>query len=228
MSGSANVRSVEVIQRLREAICAYGSEGRDALSSVDMQVRRAFDWLAHQTKSWQVEIRKRQEAVQKAKLELEQRKFENRDGKGRGDTEQRINLRKAQERLKEAELKFANCKRWLPELQHAAMEYQGFSRSLATALETDLKHAVALLDQKLDALNAYLKLQAPSAPVVPPDVTTEPTVVAAQASPSATLPNEAPGTGHEPDREHERGLRQPEPFAEDVAAAVGRSPGGME
>src|SRR5262249_28291614 len=136
--------------------------------AVEMQLRRAHDWLKDQERYWQRQIRERQEAVVRAKIELEQRKFENRDGKGRGTTEPEIALRRAQQRLKEAEDKQANCKRWAPELQHAAAEYQGPARLLAGALETDLKQSVALLDQKLDALERYLALQAPSAPVLEP------------------------------------------------------------
>jgi DNA repair exonuclease SbcCD ATPase subunit len=123
-----------------------------------------MDWLKEKGKYWQKEIRVRQEDVVRAKIELEQRKFENRDGRGRGTTEPEKNLRRAQERLKEAEQKLANCKRWLPQFEHALREYQGPSRQLSGALETDLKQAVALLEQKLLALEAYLKLNPPPSP----------------------------------------------------------------
>jgi hypothetical protein len=192
----ARVTSIQAVADFREALCAFGATGRDALGAVDMQVRRAVDWLSDQTKFWQVQIRKCQEEVTRAKIELQQRKMENRDGRGRGTSEPEKNLRRAQERLKHAEERLVNCRKWVPLLQHAIHEYDGPARLLAGALDTDLKHAVVLLDQKLAALEAYLALQAPSAPV-PAEGTAEPVGVAAPAPeppPAAPAPDDEQAT----------------------------------
>src|SRR5262245_46083559 len=149
MSQGAKVTSIPALERFREALCEFAVEGQDALSGVEMQLRRAMDWLKEKGRYWQKEIRERHDEVVRTKLELDQRKHENRDGKGRGTTEPEKNHRRAQERLKEAELKLAQCKRWLPQYEHALREYQGPSRLLSGALETELKQAVALLDNKL-------------------------------------------------------------------------------
>src|SRR5437870_13272769 len=111
MAQTARVTSIESVANFREALLEFGASAQDALGAVDMQVRRAVDWLSDQTKFWQVQIRKCQEEVLRARMELEQRKMENRDGKGRGSSEQEKNLRKAQEKLKYAEERLANCKR---------------------------------------------------------------------------------------------------------------------
>src|SRR5439155_26408702 len=116
MAQGARVTSILAVADFREALCAFGASGRDALAGVDMQVRPAVDWLTDQTKFWQLQIRKCQEEVLRAKMELEQRKMENRDGCGRGTSEPEKNLRRAQERLRHAEERLANCRRWLPHL----------------------------------------------------------------------------------------------------------------
>ena len=116
----------------------------------------------------------------------------NRDGRGRGTSEPEKNLRKAQERLKEAEQKAANCKRWQPELQQAIIEYSGQARVLAGALETDLKHAIHILDQKLEALERYLAVAAPEALVLDPLSSTTPESVASAAPEDASAARMAP------------------------------------
>jgi hypothetical protein len=49
-------------------------------------------------------------------------------------------------------------------LEHAVREYQGPARQLSSSLDLDLAHSLAILDQKLAALEAYLSLAPPSAP----------------------------------------------------------------
>jgi hypothetical protein len=192
MGQSAKVHSIQAIEDYREALCAFAVDGQDALGAVDMQVRRAVSWLAEKQKYWVKEIRERHDEVQRAKIELQQRKYENRDGRGRGTSEPEKNLRKAEARLKEAEQKAANCKRWQPELQHAVMEYQGPARQLSGALESELKHAVAVLDQKIEALESYLALAAPSAPILEPVGSTGPESVASVVTEAGSMAQPLP------------------------------------
>jgi DNA repair exonuclease SbcCD ATPase subunit len=192
MAQTARVTSIQSVADFREALLEFGASAQDALGAVDMQIRRAVDWLADQTKFWQVQIRKCQEDVLRARMELEQRKMENRDGRGRGSSEQEKNLRRALEKLKYAEERLANCKRWVPMLHHAIHEYQGPARLLSGALETDLKHAVALLEQKITALEAYLALAPPSAPEPMPTTSAETEVTSmAGGTPDAAPPPDA-------------------------------------
>jgi hypothetical protein len=165
MSRSARVTSIETVEKFRAALCAFGVEARDALSGVDMTLRRMFDWLKERTQHWQREVKVRHEELLRAKMELENRKYSNRDGRGAGTANQEKNFRKAQARLKEAEEKLANCKRWVPLLEHAARDYYAPARQLSGALDSDLVNALALLKQKLDALEAYLTLAPPSTPM---------------------------------------------------------------
>jgi hypothetical protein len=204
MSQGARVTSIPALERFKESLCEFGVDGQDALSGVDMQLRRAQDWLKEKGRYWQKEIRERHDAMVQAKIELEQRKFENRDGRGRGTSEPEKNYRRAQERLKEAEQKLANCKKWAPLFEHALREYQGPARVLSGSLETDLKVAIALLNQKLEALDAYLKLNPPPAPApIGTGSTTEPASVASQApdSPPPEKPADTAAPGENPAEE---------------------------
>jgi hypothetical protein len=184
MSQAARVTSLEAVRALREALVEFGSETRDALGALDFQVHRAGDWLAQQTQHWQRQVRERQEEFHRAKVELEQRKFENRDGRGRGTSEPEKNLKKAQARLKEAEDKVAQCKRWKPILEHAISEFNGPTRLLAGYLDTNLRQAVLLLDHKIEAVEAYLHL-APPTTAVPAPPSAEPATVGGEPAPAS-------------------------------------------
>jgi hypothetical protein len=158
----ANVTSIESVERFRGRLVEFGKELQDALSGIEMHIRRTFDWLDEQAKHWKLEIRKREEEVTRAKIELQSRKAMCKDGRGPGTTDQEKALRKAQTRLKEAEEKAKNCKKWVPLLQHEVHEYHGPARLLGSFVETEFATGLAILKQKLAELDAYLSIAAPS------------------------------------------------------------------
>jgi len=160
MGESANV-TFEALQRLREALCSFQEDGQDGLGAVAMEVQRTYDWLDEQMKHWQREVRRREEEVVQAKAELAQRKLNRLFGQEPDCTLQEKALRKAQLRLQEAEDKVVTVRRWGPLLERAVEDYTGPARQLAAYLEGDVPRACALIDRKLDALEAYVRL-APS------------------------------------------------------------------
>jgi hypothetical protein len=195
MGLSARVTSIETVEKFRNALCEFAKEAKDSLGAAEMQIRRTFDWIAERLKHWQHEVRVRQEEVVRAKIELESRKFANRSGKGPGFTDQEKACRKAQARLKEAEEKVAACRRYQPILEHAVREYQGPTRQLSSSLDLDLIHSIALLDQKLLALEAYLNLAPPAVPEpAPVGSSIDSTGVGIESTSSVSMPAEDPQT----------------------------------
>ena len=53
----ARVTSVEALKDFRADLCTFGERARDGLSSVQMAVQRTADWIEGQEKSWQREVR---------------------------------------------------------------------------------------------------------------------------------------------------------------------------
>jgi hypothetical protein len=164
MERTANVGSLEKIDEFRSQLCEFGAKARETLAAIDMYNQRTVDWLGNQIKVWHHQIKVRQEDLVRAKIELERRKHMSKDGRGPGTADHEKNLRKAQARLKEAEDRLANCRRWQPLLDHALHEYHGPARSFSGALESDLLKALAFLSRKLAALESYLALATPSLP----------------------------------------------------------------
>jgi hypothetical protein len=192
MSRTARITSVERLADFRAELCEFGTDARDTLSAIDGQIRRTFNWLSDQLKHWQREVKVRQEELVRAKIELEQRKNMSKDGRGPGTAHQEKAFRKAQARLKEAEEKVANCKRWHPLLDHAVREYYAPARQLGGALDTELPNALAWLQQRLEALEAYLSLAPPSTalPATAGSASEEmpPSVATPAAEPPAAVP----------------------------------------
>lgn len=185
MSQSAQVQSIDAIKAFREALCTFGVDAQAALCSADAEIRRVVDWLHAQLEAWQRAVRERQEEVTRAKQALIQRRWGHTEGKGPGTTEQEVALRKAQHRLQEAEAKVQAVRRWIQQLPQALIEYEGHARQLSGWLEADLRQGLAVLDRKLDALDAYVHLApGPGAPPAPAAAAPAEGVAPAAAAPT--------------------------------------------
>jgi hypothetical protein len=175
MSQSAQVQSIDALKAFREALCTFGVDAQAALCSAESEIRRVLDFLHAQQQYWQHQVREREEEVTRAKTVLIQRRWGHTEGKGPGTTEAEMALRKAKYRLQEAEEKVQAVRRWLQQLPQPLLEYEGHARQLSGWLESDLRQGLAVLDQKLDALDAYVHLGAGPAPGAAPPATPAPT-----------------------------------------------------
>ncbi len=161
MGPSARVTSIEALGEFRASLSRFGHDAKEAVCATELEIRRIFDWLEAKLKYWQKEVRDRQEEVVRAKAELIQRQYGKRDGYGAGTTDQEIALEKAGRRLQEAEGKVEKIRQWHNLLPRAVAEYEGPARQLMGMLDADLPRGIAILDQKIDALDAYMKTAAP-------------------------------------------------------------------
>lgn len=161
MNPSARVTSIDAVREWKDALAVFQEKAREALVSLDLEIRRAFDWLEDQRRYWQQEVRKWDEKVEEAKRELWRRKnmpiINNLDY-----IEQEKALRKAQQRLAEAEVRLEKTRKWQVTLRREVDEYQGQGTRLAATLEGEMPRALTLLEQKIAALEAYLAVAPPS------------------------------------------------------------------
>ena len=166
MSQSANVHSTEAIRDFRIALTTFSEEGRNALGSVEMELRRARDWLQRdQLGYWQGQVKRSNELLSMARTELHRRRLSQANSDAISDTEQKEAVRAAQRRLEAAEDKVKRVKGWVPVLEHAIAEYHSSSQPLGDRLTGSLVNSITLLDRMLASLDSYLTLAAPSAPV---------------------------------------------------------------
>ncbi len=163
MRQSARVLSTDALRDFRTVLAKYSAKARDALRAALMDVRRTLDWLETQLKTWTREADKRHEEVNRCRAELAVVRSAP-EGWRSAATEREIDLRRAQARLREAEEKVAAVKRWRRMLPQALTEFELPMRRLGGFLDGDVRHALAVLDAKIQALDDYAALEAPAAP----------------------------------------------------------------
>ena len=165
---SAGVNSIDVIRVFRDGLCLFGDDCRAGLTAAEMDAHRASNWLRDRMADWQLQLKRRKQDLSNAQAELFRMKLSSAHSEPPGVTEKKELVRKAQRRVEEAEQKIVAIKKWMPVLQHAIEEYHGRSRGLTDILESGVPHALAMLDRMTEALDAYISLAPPPAPVAAP------------------------------------------------------------
>jgi hypothetical protein len=166
MAPGADVQAIDALQDWHNALCNFRTEAVESLSSIALEIRRAFDWIDEESKSWQREKRDSDDDLVQAKAELSQRKTPNFDGRIPDTSVQEENLARAKARLKFAEDQVDICRRWsvkLPKLINEA--YEGIGRRLGNFLDGELAVAIADLSARIDRLHAYTAVQQENPPV---------------------------------------------------------------
>jgi chromosome segregation ATPase len=186
MALPVDVRSIDVLQSVREAFILFAEDSSHALESMASETRRCIDWLTHDQRIyWMTEVKRRTEKLSSAKAELHRKQISQKSG-NKHDTEQREAIREAKQRLEEAEDKVENVERWLPIVERAVMEYNGQARPFADLLEFDVQRSIEMLDRMINALEEYTRLSAPET-----HKPTAPLAAPATAIPQGNAPIEA-------------------------------------
>jgi hypothetical protein len=172
MNGSANVTSIESLGQLRAGLCGFGDKAAEALMAADAEIQRTVDWLGDQLAYWQHEVRRWEDEVFRARTELSRRRMLRISDRPPDCSEQEEALERARQCLAHAEDQVERTRRWQRLWQEAVIEYRGPVGQLKGLLEGDLPRAIALLERKIETLDAYLTL---AAPVVKPETKEKPT-----------------------------------------------------
>src|SRR5688500_3798228 len=112
----ADVRSIAAVIDWRADFLSYSESLAEGMAGVDLEIRRAYDWLEEQLALRKRAVRACEEDVTRAKAELAQRKFPTWDGREPDCTVQEKALRQARARLEHAEEKVETCRRWIGRL----------------------------------------------------------------------------------------------------------------
>jgi|SRR5579871_97789 len=199
MIQAVDVRSIEEVRDFHAQMCKFRKDAEDGLAAVELTVRRATDYLVEKQQFWQRAIRTGEDEVFQAKQELKQRQYPGFDGRIPDCTVQEDNLKRAQGRLRHAHEKLEVVRRWMSKLPKSVSEtWESPSRHLAATLEGQLPRGLAVLERRIQALEAYIALSAPvgqppsaetssaAAPTADAAAPTEPTAVEAEAPAPAT------------------------------------------
>jgi len=180
---AADVRSIAELRDYHASLTTYRATLLESLSSVQMEIRRAFGWLDEMASMWHRRIADSAQDVVQCKAELAQRKFPMWDGRTPDCSVQEEALRRAKAKLEFCEDQVRRCKSWQGKLPKMIEEtYEGASRRLHNGLEIDLPNGLTLLARRISALEAYADLRPDYAP--PPSTASLPTGPATETKPA--------------------------------------------
>lgn len=203
MSRSAKLTSTDAVERLAASLDLFKEEATNALDNLQLEIRRAVDWLRHDRKSfWEHEVRRGFERVAEARAELERRMtFHSIGDYQPACRDEKLALERAKQKLRVAEEKVELVRRWTRAIEHELTEYAGAVNQLDGWLQADHPRAMADLKRMAAALESYLAAavpaESPSTAASPPAEDDQPDQPAAE---DAREPSTA--SSEEPPREN--------------------------
>jgi DNA repair exonuclease SbcCD ATPase subunit len=163
MAESAQVKSLDALRDVRDAVVEYQDITRAALGEANGQVQRTINWLENDaTAYWKQQIKKQNNRVSQAKAELQRAQLSaSMEGSSRSIITEKKALEREQKRLEYCEQKLQNIKRWLREFDRAVFKFRGQIQQLDNMVEGETPKAIARLDQMYTSLEKYIRMRAP-------------------------------------------------------------------
>lgn len=153
MSQSAQVTSVESVERFRSRLVIYLSQMRPLIDEISREAAQVKFWLqSDRQPHWQHQLRARHRKLEEARQEL----FSARLSKLQEVSSIHLMaVARAQEAVVEAESKLAHIRQWNLEIEDRSAPLTRQVDQLQGFLATDMARAVIWLNQILAALDAY-------------------------------------------------------------------------
>ena len=157
MARSARLTSIDAVHDMAVALATFGEEALAALDELDMNIRRASEWIEQDRKAfWGHEVRKGSERLSEARVELEKAlTYRKMDDYTPACREERILVDKMKRRLQTADDKNRVLPHWAQKIRHAVQELNGRETQLSSWLRGDLPQAISVLEQMLLTLERY-------------------------------------------------------------------------
>lgn len=162
MKDAARITSVDALNRFKAALAEFTDNARLALRNADGDVSRLRWWVEReQAEHWKRQLKVRQRKLAEAKSELYRAKLQSSDSRASTVIERKA-VERAEHAIREAEHKLERVKYWTRTIDREMMIFRGQTSSLGGMLERDMPKAIARLNRMMDALEKYVKLQAPT------------------------------------------------------------------
>lgn len=156
--GPAHIDSPELLKAFRARLVDFQQLCRRALDGNAALVRETADWVKNEQKAhWQLQLRKRQEALNVAESNYKQAQwYASTKGRMSGVEEKRL-LNKALRAKEEAEEKLAAVKKWSLSFDQRVDKLMSPCHSLTNLVDELTPRALSRLDGMLDALDEYFR-----------------------------------------------------------------------
>ena len=158
---SANVQSLEAIEAVRGALTLFIDQVADALTELDIEMRRVLQWLEHdRPRYWKTQTRIAGDQVHEAQQALHRCLMFPIANERPSCYEEKAELKKARARLAYCEEKAERVRHWQRTLEHELFEYHGRISQLVHVIEADVPQAIGVLHKILRRLEEYQAIQA--------------------------------------------------------------------
>lgn len=153
----ANVLSVDVLQRLRQAMIRCHEEMGLALAEADSEVDRAVAWVERdRVLHWRSRIQRLGEEVNDARSALFRKETVTSSKDSRPSVvDEKKALARAKAALADTEVRLQRSRAWSSNLPREQSVYKGGTAALSGMVERDLPAAIAVLERMTLAIEAY-------------------------------------------------------------------------
>lgn len=168
MRDRARVQSTQALLEAKAAIIEFIEVVKSTLASVESDINRVDQWVnSQQPAHWKHEVRKREEAVQRCKLEIERKRLIQAPEPASVVFEQKM-LARAKVHLDQAKVRQEATRRWAIAFEKQAFMAKSGTRALQDAIQVHLPQSIALLERMVSSLESYAAIR--HEPAVPNDV----------------------------------------------------------
>jgi hypothetical protein len=173
MPRRAQLFSIDAVATLAAAVETFHGEAQAALEELELEIRRALEWIGHDRKDyWNRELRRGWERTAEARVQLQQGMTFRRVGnEPMACVDEKKALEQAKRRLELAQQQVEAVRHWSYAVERAVRDYRAARSSLANWLDADCPRAVAALRRMTETLQHYVAMEVPpdpSAAVQPP------------------------------------------------------------
>jgi hypothetical protein len=163
MGRAARVISIDVVEAMSAAVESFRREAASALEDLDMEIRRALEWIHHDRREyWAGEVRRGWERVSEARVQLQQAQTFRRIGdRNPSCIDEKKALEQTKRRLEVAQEKVEAVRHWTNAIDRAVNEYRTGRGQLTSWLDADFPRAEAVLKRVAATLETYVALETP-------------------------------------------------------------------
>jgi hypothetical protein len=187
----AKLSRVDALEQLKTAVAMFIDDAKMALGSVEMETRRVVDRMQReQPYYWNQQIKNARDEYAEGKASLARKRLQKSDSYIPDTSEEEKAIRRATAKIDLAEQKLEAIKVWTRRIEQSWNDYQGPSGQLSDFVGGSPARAITELNRLIRAVDAYLQVQAPAAPLAAGDESFR--EAPSMARPAAQEPEEAP------------------------------------
>jgi len=152
----ANIRSPDVLKTFRNHLFKYEEISRSAVAAMKNDAHRVANWLRHtQIDYWKTELRKREDALIRAREALTLARFGTPGLQKSSYVDEQRAVRRAEVRRDEAIQKIELCKRWAAVLEQQCENLMGPVNAFGNSMDTEVPRARERLERMIISLDEY-------------------------------------------------------------------------